>query len=281
MALTKADVAGGGTGTTSLTDHGVLLGSGTGAVSATGAGTSGQVLASGGSGADPDWAAAPQAQSAVLDAVAAGTDITVAQGGTGVSTLTDDGVLIGSGTGVIRATDAGTAGEVMTSGGAGVAPDWAAAGGGISDWDQWRLTTSYTAGTGYTYLTTNLERNDTSGFAKLGTGMTNSTGVFTFPATGYWSVYFQINTNVLYGGHVTENAYIWYTADSWSSQSVSSQSSGYGYYSEAQELTVSSMFYITDTTNQQVKFGRYSPKTTTVEASTNENITFVNFIRHG
>jgi hypothetical protein len=58
------------------------------------------------------------------------TDLAVADGGTGVSTLTDDGVLIGSGTGVIRATDAGTAGEVLTSGGAGVAPDWAAAAGG-------------------------------------------------------------------------------------------------------------------------------------------------------
>jgi hypothetical protein len=59
-----------------------------------------------------------------------GTDVGVAYGGTGVSTLTDDGLLIGSGTGVIRATDAGSAGEVMTSGGAGVAPDWAAASGG-------------------------------------------------------------------------------------------------------------------------------------------------------
>jgi hypothetical protein len=73
-----------------------------------------------------------QAYSAVLAAFASGTDITVAQGGTGVSTLTDDGVLIGSGTGVIRATDAGTAGEVLTSGGAGVAPDWAAISAGAT-----------------------------------------------------------------------------------------------------------------------------------------------------
>jgi hypothetical protein len=48
----------GGTGVSALTDHGVVLGSGTGAVSVTDAGTSGEVLISGGSGADPDWGAA-------------------------------------------------------------------------------------------------------------------------------------------------------------------------------------------------------------------------------
>ena len=58
------------------------------------------------------------------------TDLAVSHGGTGVSTLTDDGVLIGSAAGIIRATDAGTAGEILTSGGVGVAPDWAAAAGG-------------------------------------------------------------------------------------------------------------------------------------------------------
>ncbi len=46
----------GGTGASALTDHGVVLGSGTAAVSVTAAGTSGQVLTSGGSGADPAFA---------------------------------------------------------------------------------------------------------------------------------------------------------------------------------------------------------------------------------
>jgi hypothetical protein len=55
-AATDVGVTHGGTGVSTLTDHGVVLGSGTGAVSVTAAGTSGQVLTSGGSGADPDWA---------------------------------------------------------------------------------------------------------------------------------------------------------------------------------------------------------------------------------
>lgn len=48
-------VADGGTGATTLTDHGVLLGSGTSAISATATGSAGQLLRSAGAAADPDW----------------------------------------------------------------------------------------------------------------------------------------------------------------------------------------------------------------------------------
>jgi hypothetical protein len=68
-----------------------------------------------------------QAYSSVLAAVAAGTDITVAQGGTGASTFTDHGVMLGSGTAAVSVTAAGTAGYVLISGGSGSDPTWAAA----------------------------------------------------------------------------------------------------------------------------------------------------------
>lgn len=48
------------------------------------------------------------------------TDLVVGDGGTGVSTFTDGGVLLGNGTGPVQATSAGTAGQVFVSGGAGV-----------------------------------------------------------------------------------------------------------------------------------------------------------------
>ena len=48
-------VANGGSGATTFTDHGILVGSGTGAFTALAAGTSGQFLISGGSGADPSY----------------------------------------------------------------------------------------------------------------------------------------------------------------------------------------------------------------------------------
>jgi hypothetical protein len=52
---TPVSVANGGTGDTTLTAHGVLIGNGTSAVSVTGTGTTGQVLTSNGSSADPTF----------------------------------------------------------------------------------------------------------------------------------------------------------------------------------------------------------------------------------
>ena len=54
--------------------------------------------------------------------------IVVADGGTGVATLGDAGVLIGNGTGVVQVTSAGVSGQILTSNGAGVDPTFQAAG---------------------------------------------------------------------------------------------------------------------------------------------------------
>lgn len=55
LTTTPLAVSSGGTGASTLTNHGVLIGQGTSAVSATTAGTAGQALVSGGAGADPTW----------------------------------------------------------------------------------------------------------------------------------------------------------------------------------------------------------------------------------
>ena len=61
------------------------------------------------------------------------------------------------------------------------------AGAGITEADQFRLTANQSAGTN-AVVTSNLERVDTDGFLKLGTGLTNSSGVFSFPSTGYYLI---------------------------------------------------------------------------------------------
>lgn len=101
-------VSEGGTGVSTLTSHGVLIGNATGGVVATSAGTAGQPLLSGGASADPNW----------------GT-LGVASGGTGNTTLTAHGVLLGNATGAVIATGAGTLGQVLKSGGASADPAFA------------------------------------------------------------------------------------------------------------------------------------------------------------
>jgi len=131
-------VPGGGTGVATLTDGGVLLGSGTGVITATavladgemlvGDGTTDPALESGatlrtsvgvGTGDSPQFTGIELGHATDTTIVrsgagditiegnavyrAGGTDVAVADGGTGASTLTDGGVLVGSGTGAVTA----------------------------------------------------------------------------------------------------------------------------------------------------------------------------------
>ena len=60
----------------------------------------------------------------------------------------------------------------------------------LNEVDQWRIHTTYTGTTAF--LTSNWERNDTT-FEKIGTGLTESSGVFTFPSTGKYLIKAQAN----------------------------------------------------------------------------------------
>lgn len=104
----------GGTGASTLTIHGVVIGQGTSAVHITAAGTAGQALLSNGAAADPTFQTIPI------------PNVDVPHGGTGVATLTNHGVLIGQGTSALHITSAGTAGFVLTSNGASADPTFQA-----------------------------------------------------------------------------------------------------------------------------------------------------------
>ena len=64
--------------------------------------------------------------------------------------------------------------------------------GGLSEVDEWRFTSSF-ARQSTADITANWERADTI-FDKIGTGMTESSGIFTFPSSGIWLIDMQINT---------------------------------------------------------------------------------------
>ena len=63
---------------------------------------------------------------------------------------------------------------------------------GITEADQWRVSSSFTV-SGSSFITSNWERVDSTGWDKIGTGMSESSGVFTFPSTGIWNVIFWTN----------------------------------------------------------------------------------------
>ena len=111
----------GGTGATSLTDGGVLLGSGTSAITATAVLGDGEILIGDASGDPTTLDVGSSTAITVLGTVATGvwqgTDVGVAYGGTGVSTLTDGGVLLGNGTGNIQAMAVLANGEMIVGDG--------------------------------------------------------------------------------------------------------------------------------------------------------------------
>ena len=66
---------------------------------------------------------------------------------------------------------------------------------GITEADQWRLTTTTNSGTD-AVVSSNWERVDTDGYGKIGTGLTNSSGVFSFASTGIYLILFQANYTI-------------------------------------------------------------------------------------
>jgi|21_taG_2_1085346.scaffolds.fasta_scaffold14373_4 hypothetical protein len=69
---------------------------------------------------------------------------------------------------------------------------------GLSEVDQWRMTTDLGCN-GVCQITANWERVDTGGFEKIGTGITESSGIFTFPSTGKWLINYHMRCNQVTG----------------------------------------------------------------------------------
>lgn len=150
--------------------------------------------------------------------------------------------------------------------------------------DQWRLSTNITNTTSGSVLNTGWERSDTYGPGYLGTGMTQSSGVFTFPSTGTWLI--QVMAYISVDGSQRFNA-IWiettlnnstYNVATSATQFVSRVNSNYTIGS----LYAFFIFNVTDTTNCKVRFSQQCEGTAgVIGGSTAENNTAVNFIRLG
>ena len=142
---------------------------------------------------------------------------------------------------------------------------------GIEEIDMWRITSDYN-GDGVRDLVSNWERADDAGFSVKGTGMSESSGIFTFPSTGYY----QINsTGILmanggaraymgYGLKVTENNSS-YTAKITTYDSAS----GNNYYGSA---NFSFVLRVSDTSNVKVKMFQESPAGQDVTANGNTGV---------
>ena len=85
----------------------------------------------------------------------------------------------------------GSAGQVLQTDGSGNLSWVDKPAPGITEADQWRINAAWSGGDPGEILTSGWERCDTGiNTGKLGTGMSQSSGVFTFPSTGWWHIIF-------------------------------------------------------------------------------------------
>lgn len=124
VGSTILPVANGGTGASTLTDGGILLGSGTGAITAMAALAKGSLVVGDGATDPQELAVGTNGYFLVADSTQSlgvkwNQTLGVANGGTGVNTLTANGALIGNGTGAVTAVDMSTKGHILIGDGSG------------------------------------------------------------------------------------------------------------------------------------------------------------------
>tara|TARA_R100000458_G_C8122722_1_gene140935 strand:+ start:43 stop:630 length:588 start_codon:yes stop_codon:yes gene_type:complete len=126
---------------------------------------------------------------------------------------------------------------------------------GITEVDQWVLTSSVTSNGD---LTSNLARANFTGAASpLGTGMSESSGIFSFPSTGKWLIFYQAKFGINDSDNVDLVMYA--TTDNSSYSTVAVGSDGQN-GSGSKEGSASGFYFldVTNVSNVKVKFGASS-----------------------
>ena len=155
-------------------------------------------------------------------------------------------------------------------------------GQGITMADQWRLTTSFDSSA--SDIDSNWERVDTGGFGQLGTGMSQSSGIFTFPSTGIYRIDFQAAAarasadSIRYVNlyiKTTTNGGSSFTEDSYAVTNIHNTNHAYasGYLTH--------IFDVTDVSTHKVKFFVQAENTLSWLGSTNTTNTGATFVRLG
>jgi len=123
---------------------------------------------------------------------------------------------------------------------------------GIEEIDMWRITANKQSD-GESIFTSNWERADTYGFSYKGTGVSESSGVFTFPSTGFWYIQSTGFLEAIGGArqYMVKGLKITLNNSSYSTATYSlGGAAGAGYFAS---VNFSYMFRCSDTSNQKIK----------------------------
>ena len=145
--------------------------------------------------------------------------------------------------------------------------------GGITDFDQWKLGANKSHGSTSTWIdiTADLERMAYGGAGStIGTGMTESSGIFSFPSTGYWLIMVQAYLSSPTSGVGSAQLTTVSTNDDFSSEDEIGVNRIYQSSNNNYTTTFSqSIIDVTDLSNHKVKFYLSVSGDGAIEGSTN------------
>ena len=159
---------------------------------------------------------------------------------------------------------------------------------GLAMADQWRITSTQSNVYGNAHITANWERNDKY-FAQIGTGMTQSNGYFTFPATGIYLIR-AIGTyegqNDVHGQNERQylGLLLYATQDdsSYSTLAEVYDSSGNKYGHASRACVVSeAIFDVTNVTTHKIKLHHHTVGSAYLRGDSNSQHTGITFIKLG
>ena len=153
---------------------------------------------------------------------------------------------------------------------------------GITMADQWRLSTGFTGNA--TPISSNLIRIQFDGFGQIGTGMTESSGIFTFPSTGIYLIRFTARFQ-LDGDSRYNEGFIQTTTDNSTYDNASGLTTvipDIGAGSMEASSSCEFLFDVTNTSTHKARFTINLQNTgTTVQGNGGLNLTHFTFIRLG
>ena len=153
----------------------------------------------------------------------------------------------------------------------------------LNEYDQWRLTSSFT-GNAYP-ISSNLERNDSADFEKIGTGVSDSSGTFTFPSTGKWEIHFNLSSeaNTQNADNFTIGILTTINNSDYTERSVAQIGQTSEGASGFRNGSVINFFDVTSTTNCKARFfvNDISGSQVSVSGNTDKNLTYMTFKKIG
>jgi hypothetical protein len=152
---------------------------------------------------------------------------------------------------------------------------------GIKEADQWRVTANTAISGASSVVTSNWERADNN-FGLIGTGMTESSGIFTFPQTGIYKIDWKVMAVSTSGGADYTGGDIQYSTDNFSgSNNIAAAYNSMDGTNRYAGADMTFIFDVTNTSTHKVRFRFISNGTVNFEGNTDRNWQVATFIRLG